>query len=101
VYNFKCTDFGDLLSVTPWDTVHVLLGKVWRRLGSVDLLFAVVKQCIPRVTVRGKKRMNWLSNETLKMPRCKRRTHRMVKKSGLVSLVMSNTTKLSVVKSEK
>ena len=71
VYNFKKADFNCCSGGS--------VDEDWLKFR--DLLLSVVDQCIPIVTLRSKKRMNWLSEETLHMIRKKRRAFKLAKRS--------------------
>jgi len=85
VYDFKRADFEmfrDRLSAIPWTSYiwGVSIEDSWQRFK--DLLFAAADECIPKVTLRKRKKKTWLSDETLRMVRRKRRAHRVMKRSG-------------------
>jgi len=85
VYDFKRADFEmfrDRLSDIPW-TSYLWGDSIedsWQRFK--DLLFAAADECIPKVTLRKRKKKTWLSDETLRMIRRKRRANRVMKRSG-------------------
>ena len=70
VYNFRKVNFNrfrDLLAVIPWSSCFLgcRTDEAWVRFK--DLLLSVADQCIPKVSLCPKKRMNWLSEESLHM----------------------------------
>lgn len=70
VYNFRKANFiqfRDLLAVIPCSSCFSGCGtdEAWVRFK--DLLLSVADQCIPKVSLCPKKRMNWLSEESLCM----------------------------------
>lgn len=72
VYHFKKADFNqfrDLLAAIPWNCCSGGSDdEDWLKFKK--LLLSVADQCIPVVTLHPKKRMNWLSGETLHMIKC-------------------------------
>ena len=69
-YNFKRADFSryrELLSKVPWDCCFLRdsINDCWIKFRNV--LLSVADQCIPKTTLCPKKRMHWLSGETLRM----------------------------------
>jgi len=85
VYDLKRADFEmfhDCLSAIPWTSYlwGVSIEDSWQRFK--DLLFAAADECIPKVTLRKRKKKTWLSDETLRMIRQRRRAHRVMKRSG-------------------
>ena len=64
VYNFKKADlnqFRDLLAALPWNCCSGgSVDEDWLKFR--DLLLSVADQCIPKVTLRPRKQMNWLND---------------------------------------
>jgi len=85
VYDFKRVDFEmfhNCLSAIPWTSYlwGVSIEDSWQRFK--DLLFAAADECIPKVILQKRKKKTWLSDETLRMIHRKRRSHRVMKRSG-------------------
>ena len=85
VYDFKRADFEqfrDLLSAIPWDIC--LSGESiedsWQRFK--DLLLAAADECIPKVTLRKRRKKTWLGDETLRMIRRKKRAYKVMKRTS-------------------
>ena len=84
-YNFKWADFSryrELLSKVPWDCCFLRdsINDCWIKFRNV--LLSVADQCIPKTTLCPKKRMHWLSGQTLRMVLKKRRAYKLAKWSG-------------------
>ena len=76
VYNFRKADFDrfrDLLSKVLWNSCFLTdnVDDVW--ISFKDLLFTAADQCIPKVLLSRRKRVHWLSADTVRMIRKKRR----------------------------
>ena len=85
MYNFKQADFNryrELLNKVPWDCCFLRdsINDCWINFRNV--LLSVADQCIPTTILRPKKRMYWLSGETLHLIRKKRRAYKLAKRSG-------------------
>ncbi len=85
VYNFKRGDFDrfrDLLSEIPWNCCFLSdnVDDSWNRFK--DLLLTAADQSIPKVRLSRRKRVHWLSAETLQLIRKKRRQYKQAKRSG-------------------
>ena len=85
VYNFKKANFDlfrEMLSKVPWDCCFLSesINEYWENFK--DVLFSVADQCIPKVTLKPKKRRHWLSDETLQLVRKKRRAYKLAKCTG-------------------
>ena len=85
VYNFKKANFDlfrEMLSKIPWDCCFLSesINECWENFK--DVLYSVADQCIPKVTLKSKKRIHWLSDETLEMVRKKRHAYELVKRTG-------------------
>ena len=84
-YNFKKADFksyNELLSKVPWDCCF-LSGSVndcW--ICFKDILFSIADQCIPKITLRPRKSTHWLSKETLRLVRKKRRAYKLARRTN-------------------
>ena len=84
MYNFKKADFeafGELLSKVPWNCCFLTdsIDDCWK--SFKDVLLSVADQCIPKVTLKPKKRMFWLSDETLLQIKKKRRAYKLAKRN--------------------
>ncbi len=86
VHIFRRADFEqfrNLLATVPWDCCF-LEGSIeggWMKFK--DLLLSVADQCIPKTSLRARKRKNWLSEDTLRMIRKKKRAFKLAKRSRL------------------
>ena len=85
VYNFRRADFDrfrDLLSKIPWNCCFLtdIVDDVW--ISFKDLLFSAADQCIPKVLLSRRKRVHWLSADTIRMIRKKRRQFKKAKRTG-------------------
>ena len=81
-YNFKKANFDqfrDLLSIIPWNSCFLgdSIEDAWMKFK--DLLITAADQCIPRVALKPRKRLNWLSDDTLRMIRRKRWSYKVAK----------------------
>ncbi len=89
LYNFRKADFDsfrDLISKIPWDTCFLSeqIEDIWTCIK--DLLFASADQCIPKYTLRSSKgHTSWLSEETLKLIKHKRRAFKKCKRTKKVA----------------
>ena len=75
VYNFRKGDFDrfrDLLIKIPWKSCFLtdnVDDVMW--ISFKDLLFTAADQCIPKVLLSRRKRVHWLSADTIRMIRRK------------------------------
>ena len=84
-YSFKKADFTlfrTILSNIPWDCCFLNNNVEESWIKFKDILFSVADQCIPKIVLHRRKRTNWLSDETLKLIRKKKRLYKRVKCSG-------------------
>ena len=84
MYNFKRADFKafrELLSKIPWNCCFLTesIEDCW--IHFKDVLLLAADQCIPKVTLKLKKRMSWLSDETLLHIKKKRRAYKLAKRT--------------------
>ncbi len=69
------------MSKIPWNCCFLTesIEDCW--IHFKDVLLLAADQCIPKVTLKPKKRMSWLSDETLLQIKKKRRTYKLAKRT--------------------
>ena len=100
VYNFRKADFDrfrDLLSKIPWNSCFLTdnVDDVW--ISFKDLLFTAADQCIPKLLLSRRKRVHWLSADTIRMIR---REGSSKKPNGRASRMTSLGTREPLISSE-
>ena len=85
MYNFRKADFEayrELLSKVPWNCCFLTdsIEDCWRCFK--DVILSVADQCIPKITLKPRKRKFWLSDETLLQIRRKRRAYKLAKRTA-------------------
>ena len=85
MYNFRKADFEayrELLSKVPWTCCFLTdsIEDCWRCFK--DVILSVADQCIPKITLKPRKRKFWLSDETLLQIRRKRRAYKLAKRTA-------------------
>ena len=84
IYNFRAANFDqfrEVLSKIPWDCCFLSgsIEEAWSNFK--DLFFSAADQCIPKSILRRKKRMSWLTDETLSQIRLKRSAFKKCRKT--------------------
>ena len=93
VYCYKKKEFNGLretLQHAPWDSVisDCSFDDCLVRVQDIYIFFSIVDQFIPQVTLRRRSRPPWISNESMKLIRKKRKLWRRMKACGSVDLYL-------------
>ena len=90
VYNFQKADFEkfrDHLCLVPWECCFIGKGVEEAWTDFKDVLFTIVDECIPTFHLNQKRKKTWLSDETMKLIKKKRRVYKQARRTGSQSCI--------------